>query len=61
MVFCNFQIIFEVLYVFRILYDNHKAEPSTQPYVSKEETYCNFEYLLYILSLLVVPPADTII
>lgn len=45
MVFCDFQIIFEILYVFWILHDKREAEPSSQSYLTKEETSCNSEYL----------------
>lgn len=45
MVFCDFQIIFEVLYLFQILHDKHEAEASTQPYISKEEISYNSEWL----------------
>lgn len=45
MAFCDFEIIFEVLCVSRILCHNHGDEQSTQAYISEEETSYNSEYL----------------
>ena len=57
MAFCDFQIISEVLCVFRILCDSHGTKPSAQRYVSEEETYSSEHFHS---PLIAVPPADTI-
>ena len=57
MAFCDFQIISEVLCVFRILCDSHGAKPSVQPYVMEGETSSSEHFHS---PLTAVPPADTI-
>lgn len=59
MVFCDFQIIFEVSYVFWILHDKREAEPSTHPTLLKKKLLVILS--TYIRPLAVVPSADSII